>query len=261
VEDTDMGETFLYDMGVEVSGDVSGVWSEFVSVSGNITVPAGDSLIIEAGTLVRFLGKYHFYVYGYLACNGAEGDSVIITSGPANQVQAKDQWYGIDFYDAADDNSYFHYTTVAYAYDGIYYEWSAPSIQNCLVQHHQRYGIYANRSDDALIESTTINNCSNAGIYAYYSTPQINQSSIFDCTSYGIHLDQYSHATITSSTIDNCSTGIYAYSACDALIDGCEIINNTTGIDLYSLYSRGKITNNTFMYNSNGIYFNYYSCS
>ena len=112
VEDTDLGESFLYDMGLEVSGDVSGTWSGFVSVSGDITVPAGDSLIVEAGTVVRFLGYYNFFVYGYLASNGTEGDTVVITSGPVNQIQAQNQWKGIGFYNSSDDNSYLHFTTV-----------------------------------------------------------------------------------------------------------------------------------------------------
>jgi len=262
VEDTDMGETFLYDMGAEVSGDVSGVWSEFVSVTGDITVPAGDSLIIEAGTLVRFLGKYHFYVYGYLACNGADGDEILITSGPANQIQAKDQWYGFDFYDAADDNSYFHYTTVEYAYDGIFYEWSAPSIQNCLVQHHQRYGIYANRSDNAPIESTTISDCSTTGIYADYSSPQVNLCDISNCGSYGIDLENMSHAVITATNFHDSPQGLYANNACDPLVEGCEFTNHSNiGINFYNLYQRGRIINNTFTSNVNGIYLNYRSHS
>ena len=134
VADKDLGESTLYDLGPTFSGNVSGTWSNFASVSGDITVPAGDSLIIEAGTIVRFLGNYNFLVYGYLACNGAAGDTIVITSGPANQIQAPNQWKGIDFYNSADDNSYLHFTKVEYAQDGIYLEWANPTIENCLIQ-------------------------------------------------------------------------------------------------------------------------------
>jgi parallel beta-helix repeat protein len=260
VSDTDLGESVLYDLGTTVSGDVSGTWSEYVSVAGNITVPVGDSLIIEAGTIVRFLGQYHFFVYGYLACNGADGDAILITSGPANQIQSKNQWYGIDFYDSADDNSYINYTTVEYAYDGIYYEWSAPSIQNSLVQHHERYGVYANRSDEAEITSTTIMDCSSTGIYADYSSPQIDLCEVRNCGSHSIFLINLSHAVITASSISNSPTGILARNSSDPLIDGCEISNcSNQGIYTDDIYQRGTITNNIFSSNSNGIYVYYRS--
>jgi len=260
VEDTDLGESMLYDMGTEVSGDVSGTWSEFISVSGDITVPVGDSLIIEAGTIVRFLGKYHFLVYGYLASNGALGDSVLITSGPANQAQARDQWHGIDFYGDSDDNSYLQYTIVEYAYDGIYYEWSEPAFYNCKIREHARNGVYANRSDNSEIIMTQISDCSTRGVYTEYSELLIDQCEFMNFGSQGCLFDNESNATITVSSFTNCNTGINARHSSDVLIEDCEFTNNgSQGIYTDDMYQRGKIFNNTFTSNGNGIFVYYRS--
>jgi hypothetical protein len=60
-------------------GDVSGTWYAANSpyyVTGNITIPASDTLIIEPGVLVDFLGGYSFTVNGVLAALGTASDSI-----------------------------------------------------------------------------------------------------------------------------------------------------------------------------------------
>jgi len=259
VEDTDLGESTLFDMGTEVSGDVSGTWDGFYSVSGDITVPDGDSLIIEAGTVVRFLGYYNFFVYGYLACNGAEGDTVLITSGPVNQIQAQNQWKGIDFYNSSDDNSYLHYTTVEYAYDGIYLEWASPAIENCLVQQHSRYGAYLHQSE-ASMSFSLIQYCNDRGINLNYASPLIDNCQVMNCTNHGVTLNNYSNPTFLSCSIGHCNYGIVAYSNSDPTVDGCTISNITNdGIYFSTIWNRGLVTNNTLINNGNGIYLYYQS--
>jgi parallel beta-helix repeat protein len=259
VADKDLGESTLYDLGTTYSGNVSGTWSNFASVSGDITVPAGDSLIIEAGTIVRFLGNYNFLVYGYLTCNGAVGDTILITSGPANQVQAPNQWKGIDFYNSADDNSYLHYTKVEYAYDGIYLEWASPAIENCLIQLHSRYGMYLHQSN-ASIKDSHVQDCSDRGITLNYSSPLIENCLVNNCTNHGISLENYSNPAITACNLNYNNYGIVAASNSDPFIDGCTFTGNTTnGIHFNTIWGRGLITNNTFTGNGKGIFLYYQS--
>jgi len=49
-----------------LSGDVSGVWSSGsrITIDGDVTVPAGQTLTIEPGTEIVFNGWYTFTVYG-----------------------------------------------------------------------------------------------------------------------------------------------------------------------------------------------------
>ena len=60
-------------------GDVSGNWYQSHSpyyITGNIDVPAGDTLTIEPGVDVVFLGYYRFYINGQLVAVGTASDSI-----------------------------------------------------------------------------------------------------------------------------------------------------------------------------------------
>ena len=76
-----------------VSGNQSGVWAVSGSpfqVTGDVTVPTGESLSIEPGVVVDFQGHYKLTVNGSLQANGTESDSVFFTTDdPATG------WHGI----------------------------------------------------------------------------------------------------------------------------------------------------------------------
>jgi hypothetical protein len=57
-------------------GDVSGQWSGEVEVQGNVTVPAGQTLEILSGAIVRFTGNFALEVAGTLTLSGT---SAVIT--------------------------------------------------------------------------------------------------------------------------------------------------------------------------------------
>jgi hypothetical protein len=81
-----------------VSGNVSGVWEKnsTINVSGQIIVPAGQSLTIEEGVQVIFddngVGASHtrieFMVAGSLFCKGTPGNPVLFTVAPSKRVAA-----------------------------------------------------------------------------------------------------------------------------------------------------------------------------
>ncbi len=82
----------------QVSGNQSGVWSAANSpylVTGDVTIPPGDSLIIEPGVEIKFQGYFKFVVNGYFSAVGTESDSILFTtdSGVAD-------WRGVRFIDA-----------------------------------------------------------------------------------------------------------------------------------------------------------------
>jgi len=256
ISDTDRGNTTLYDMGTAVSGNVSGNWSGFYSVTGDITVPAGDSLIIDAGTVIRFLGNYAFTINGYLAANGVEGDSVVFTSGPANQVQQPNQWLRLRFYDSSDDNSYLNYTKIEYANDGIYCEWCSPEFSNCLIQRQQRYGLYLSNAYGVELNNSTIRNLSDDGIQMTASYLTVSNSLISNYTNEGIFLTNYSKVTVSNTTIKNGQSGIYTDNNSEFLVDGSTISNNSQqGLFCQDMWGRGRLTNSTLNSNTRGIYF------
>ena len=80
---------------VEVSGDVSGTWYDnmLIRVTADIDVPSGDTLIIQPGVTVEFMGSYRLRVYGSILAVGTETDSIFFTSGQA--IKSPTDWQGI----------------------------------------------------------------------------------------------------------------------------------------------------------------------
>jgi len=74
---------FLAMSQTNVSGNQSGTWSLAQSpylVTGNVTVPAGQTLTIEAGVEVNFQGHYQLIVHGNLQAVGTESSMITFTT-------------------------------------------------------------------------------------------------------------------------------------------------------------------------------------
>ncbi len=95
----------------EVAGNQSGVWRLSGSpyqVIGQITVPTGQTLRIEAGVEINFQGYYKFNVNGKLLVNGVANNMVLFTSNNTNTG-----WGGIRF-DQVNEISKFKYCKFEY---------------------------------------------------------------------------------------------------------------------------------------------------
>jgi hypothetical protein len=76
-------------------GDVSGYWVSAGSpfyIEGEVTVPDGETLTIEPGVSVIFLGHYKFNIQGRLIAIGTQQDSISFT---ADSIEIG--WHGIRF--------------------------------------------------------------------------------------------------------------------------------------------------------------------
>ncbi len=101
-----------------VSGNQSGIWTAENSpyeVNGNIIVPAGETLTIEANVEVNFQAYYKFKVQGELQINGAEDEMVLFTTD--NQSVG---WGGVHF-DAASAVNHISYCKFQYGKTGTSY--------------------------------------------------------------------------------------------------------------------------------------------
>jgi len=77
----------------EVEGNQSGTWAATGSpylVTGELTIPVGASLNIEAGVEIIFQGHYKFTVNGSLVASGTESDSIFFTAS-----NPQTGWHGI----------------------------------------------------------------------------------------------------------------------------------------------------------------------
>jgi len=89
-------------------------------ITADITIPDRDSLIINPGTVVMFMGYYSIHVQGKLIANGTPNDSIIFTvndtTGFSNIHITGGGWNGIRFENTHPDNdsSFFSYCRFEY---------------------------------------------------------------------------------------------------------------------------------------------------
>ncbi|MCB9358255.1 MAG: hypothetical protein H6506_03950 [Calditrichaeota bacterium] len=87
------------------SGNVSGVWSAsgspFVVYTGDVTVAATDTLMIEPGVRVYFAGAFKMIVNGLLQAIGTQSDSIWFTGSSVDfPFPSPERWRGLRFENA-----------------------------------------------------------------------------------------------------------------------------------------------------------------
>ncbi|MBT3376878.1 MAG: hypothetical protein HN742_08450 [Lentisphaerae bacterium] len=233
LEDTDLDTSTLYYLGTaNVTGNVSGTWDGIVTIAGDVTVPAGDTLTVEPGTDVRFLGNYSLFVLGTLVADGGvaarSAAPILFTSLPRNQIKAPGQWQGIDLTGASAEDSILRNIIVEYAVDGI--DWTTCSIplEDSEVRYCSDMGleISDNTANPAITNVVTHHNAAD-GIYVYEGNPTLVDIVSRENTRYGIHYSTNAYGTATNCEFrNNSSHGIYLVTSCSPTIDNCQIIEN-----------------------------------
>jgi surface antigen len=112
-----------------VQGNVSGTWTKAGSpyvVTGQVTVPAAQTLVVEPGTVVRFGLGLNMTVNGVLSAKGTGTNSILFTT--VEPIPARGQWGGLIFSDTSPlDSSVLEYCTVEYGGSGNTYAISMSS--------------------------------------------------------------------------------------------------------------------------------------
>lgn len=219
-----------------LNGPVSGTWTMAdppAIIDGDISVPAGETLTIEAGVSVMFSGPFSLTVAGTLTAMGTQAQPIVFTRAEATEAA---KWRGIKF-DSADDASILEYCVIEYTRkDGSYYadvrgggvtiSACSPTIRYCTVRHN--YACNANRNgaggaifvDDgstSLIEHNHFaNNESDSGgaiNVGADSRPTIRYNLIENNTAHssggGIYLAAWAEATIDSNIIRQNTAGYW----------------------------------------------------
>ena len=225
---------------VSLSGNVSGTFTSnnLYFVDGNITIPDGDSLIIEAGTQILFRGYFSLTANGKLFINGTADNKVQFSS--RTPVPAVGDWNNITLNSGA-TGSVIKYATYKYANDGfICNNLNQLTIWGCEVN---TLAINA--------RAITLNNCENVDIrYNVLSTPgnwviykpqdEWDNSGIFigntiNAANSGMYIRLFHNLQIDSNQVHVTSIGIQTDHSqnmvCrDNLIDG----NHYIGFYAYS---------------------------
>jgi len=177
------------------AGNVSGTWDAAGSpyrIEGDITVPAGSTLTIEAGAEVSFQNWYSLTVNGTLLANGTTASPILFTA------TTSPGWLGIRFVNAPYGSLLDHVivekgrATGASPLDsggGIYIDGSNPTISNSIIRDNfaknSGGGIYLNNSNATLVGNSIINNqagqggtSNGGGLAVWYSNPAITDNII-----------------------------------------------------------------------------------
>lgn len=258
--------------GTPVSGEATGTWTPENNpyyVSGDISVPAGETLVIEAGTQVLFL-EYG----GFIVSEGATLQAVGTETEPVlfSPLIYAVGWHGIRFENASNDSRLEHchlrYGKAMGAGNdgygaGIFCNLSDPSILNCLIEEGKAKkggAIYCLNSNPEINSNTlTHNEADEAGgaIYCQQANPTISGNIItenFSLTGGGIYCSE-SSPLIEDNTIHENEAGTngggIAFSNSEPLIRTNNFENNssTHGGAVYSQNSDPAIEENSFTAN------------
>jgi parallel beta-helix repeat protein len=222
-------------------GDVSGTWHAANSpyyITGNITVPAGDTLSIEPAVQVNFLGGYNFTVNGWLEAVGTPADSIRF-AGTAT-------WSGVNFVNAP-DTSHLAYCCLNNAFTPVTCNNSDPVISHNLITSGGIFGaIYVSNSGSPRISDCIIINAGRGIYWTSSANATIDRCVISNIGAQGFFLSNSSSGTISGSVISGCGqSGVYKTSGNLTFID-CIISNNKNNMNDYGGGVRSENGNLTF---------------
>ncbi|MCH8954938.1 hypothetical protein IIA28_06430 [candidate division KSB1 bacterium] len=158
--------------GVLVSGshDTLKVVDSPFTATGNISVPAGDTLTIEPGVVINFNSGVDFTLDGTLIARGTSTDSIRFTSSNASPNLG--DWSGILF--SSTGGGTWKYLVVEYASTGISVSNSDLSIRNSSFRSNNN-GIDCLNASSPLIDSNQFQSNGNTAIRCNDASPTISK--------------------------------------------------------------------------------------
>ncbi|HPR63934.1 MAG TPA: hypothetical protein PK014_06900 [Thermoanaerobaculia bacterium] len=199
--------SFLY-ADTPVMGPVSGTWTAGESpyiLEGDTSVPSGETLTMEPGTVVRSNGSYSLTIYGQLITQASGATGVTLTSNAPSP--AKGDWVGIILEDGAILTG--DHLSISYAEYGIHILQNSPTASLTLTDStlSQNDSGLDLSSGTAVVTSSLFEN-NDYGFYAGSMSPgeiflTISSSTFTDQTYNPGGLDTTVHATF----LGNSATG------------------------------------------------------
>jgi parallel beta-helix repeat protein len=166
--------------------------------SGVITVPAGATLTVPAGRVVKFAQYTHYAIYGHLQAVGTSGSRIVFTdfrddeggnSDGVNATPTPNWWYGILIYGGG--SATIDYATVRYA--GL-----------------SAYGnIWKNGAGDLSLKHTILENSSTFGLQILDSSGNhtVSNNEVRNNGSHGILIQTGGAADVSGNIVTNNGAG------------------------------------------------------
>ncbi|HEY3295427.1 MAG TPA: right-handed parallel beta-helix repeat-containing protein [bacterium] len=225
-----------FSAGTVVCGNVSGVWTLANSpyyVSCQVTVSSGQTLRIEPGVQVKFLGHYKFEVEGTLRAIGTAQDSILFTRAFPTEAS---KWYGIRFWYASNTCS-LAYCNVEYAkvdgpagtYDaaggGVFCLACSPTVVHSTLRYNWSRdgggGFHCDAGSPHVSDCYVHDNVTayyGGGMSAWHANPYVERTLIVRNTgvvgggfSWGQGMPTLIHCTLSDNTASQMGAGVYCY--------------------------------------------------
>lgn len=187
---------------VFVSGPVAGYWANTNTyiVTGDIRIPAQDTLIIQPGTNIRFTGNFSVLDTGLLIASGTTTDPILFTSNYAGP--APGDWNQISVSNSA---SIIDHCIIEYAKYGVTCSSYSPVISNNIIRQIVYTGIScmycaAHIFQNEVYNIINTNNYAAVGIWADGGAT-VECNHIYNCSSTQYH--GYGMITGAKSTVRN----------------------------------------------------------
>jgi parallel beta-helix repeat protein len=221
-------------------------------VLGVVFVPAGKTLIIPAGTKLRFHTFNYITVDGTLLVQGSSSNKVEFFSGKG--TPARGDWGGIWIRGGA--GSVVENASIEYAKYGVYVEDASAWIKSNTVRNFSVSGIYIKTAtaNASIVENNIIDNLNDTVqcLTVDTSSPTIRGNTLTNCAT-GISIVGNSSPSITGNNIISGNNYGIKFSAATLttlpVINGNQIFTNTT----YNLDATGYATgSNALTINATG---------
>jgi hypothetical protein len=229
------------------NSNISGVWSKEKSpyiIDGNVTIPKGETLIINAGVEVRLKASKNkrkvgtILVYGTIEALGIKEFPILFT-----KTNNKGDWGSV--YLVESENSIFEYCN---------FEYSGGHMNAEGILSTSAKGVLSLEKSNPRLSNIKISN-SFIGIYCISESSPIISKCIIESCYIAIELFKNSNVILTNSVISGSGQGINSHNS-NSIIHNCNILNNKhSGI----IYDNGsKIEVNRSIFWGNGVAFTKY---
>lgn len=233
------------------------LWYGTIIVTGNVTVPSGNTLTIAPGTDILFVysdvaaptgvGDYRITVNGNMVVNGTAADPVVF-SGQDQTAKVPGGWDRIILNGAG---SVIDHAIIEYADFGLDIR-SDAQITNTEVRNTRDNCIDMSNADNASLEDVVTRECGGNGVEVRNGSNPVDITSLSSTQNgeSGIYLRQSSVVTMTTSTLaGNADEGAYVDTSTLNLSDSVVENNLNRGL-IFNGDSGGTVTRNQIRTNA-----------
>ena len=182
-------------------------------ITGDVDVPAGKTLTVQAGTVVQFDSGTSLTVDGTLVAQGTSNQTIYFTSVKDNSptggsnTAAPGDWSQIQF-KSDSTGDVLDNVVVRYGSNSmIEADSAAPSISNSTISNSSGDAVLLN-SSNASFNTVTIQNNAGDGMHLSGSSPTLTAMTITNNTGNAIEMDAGSNPTVSGSLTKNAINGV-----------------------------------------------------